>query len=581
MQIIEKRATNRNNSNCNNGTPLIEIKHSFGTQKISAYQIQEHNEKGLSFLVPKSEGYFRSNTPIQFNINNNGNSRNNLTGTVKYYQPHYDNRGENYFKIGVEIQDNYRNLPRKQHKLRTQRYIPKNGISPAISFTRGNNCYKYSLIDVSKYSAAFHCDTENMRDLNVNGPLNNVKISFGEKILYDGTCTISQAYEDAQKKNRVVIEPRHKLINIDLIEKHETERSIASETTELIEKNKTFKDINVDFIAGVADLRILLEEFKTYLETPKLKADLEKNSELLELIYKIFYPAVDGKIKHIDRLVAKLDLDSEKTAPYKEYYQKHLRSLFLAAPFINRIFSKPSGYPGDYEMINMVHRNALEGKTPLDKLLNKYASSIPIAKTVRKRTEFFTNEIKNLAQKNSTAKVLSIASGPALEFEMLLKKYPKLVDDVSITLLDQDINALRFSQENLYKTRIETQSKVKIDFIQKNIGTYLKELNRNKIRKNFDIVYASGLFDYFDCKTSKFVIKYLLKQTRPGGKIIIANLSKDGHDHRTILEFVGEWYLIYRSREDMVKLSEAIPKGIDFEIKEIEKGLCKFIEIQV
>ncbi len=580
MRIIEKRTYDRNN-NYAKGNSLIEINHSFGTQKRSAYQIQELDEKGLSFLIPKSEGYFIANTPIQFNINNNGSSKANLTGTVKYYHPHYDNRGENFFKIGVEIQDNYRNSPCKQHKLRTQRYISKNGNSPVISFSRGNNCCKYSLIDISKYSAAFHCDTENMRDLNVNGPLNNVKISLGEKILFNGTCTISQAYEDAQKKNRVVIEPRHKLINIDLIDMHEIETSIATEVAKIVESNKTFKGIDPDFKTGVADLRILLEEFKTYLETPKLKTDLEKNSELLEHIYKIFYPAVDGKIKHIDRLVAKLDLDSEKTAPYKEYYQKHLRSLFMPAPFIHRIFFKPSGYPGDYEMINMVHRNDLEGKNPLDKLLNKYASSIPIAQAVRKRTEFFTNEIKNIAQKNSSAKVLSIASGPALEFEMLLKKYPKLVDDVSITLLDQDINALRFSQENLYKTRIETQSKVNIDFIHKNIGNYLKELNRNKTRENFDIVYASGLFDYFDFRTSKFVIKYLLKQTRPGGKIIIANLSKDGHDHRTILEFVGEWYLTYRSKEDMVKLSEAIPKGIDFEIKEIENGLCKFIEIKV
>ena len=86
MQLIEKRATNRISDN--HGTPLIEIKHSFGTQKRSAYQIKEHNEKGLSFLVPKSEGYFMTNTPIQFNINNNGSSRHNLTGTVKYYQPH-------------------------------------------------------------------------------------------------------------------------------------------------------------------------------------------------------------------------------------------------------------------------------------------------------------------------------------------------------------------------------------------------------------------------------------------------------------------------------------------------------------
>jgi extracellular factor (EF) 3-hydroxypalmitic acid methyl ester biosynthesis protein len=337
----------------------------------------------------------------------------------------------------------------------------------------------------------------------------------------------------------------------------------------------------VDFIAGVADLRIFLKEFKEYLETPKTQKALSENPDVLEHIYTIFYPGIDEKMKYIDKVIPKLNLTPEETSLYQEYYQKHLHTLFLISPFIHRIYFKPSGYPGDYEMINMVHRNALEGETPLGKLLNKYATSIPIAQAVRKRTEFFTNEIKEVAQKNGNAKVLSIASGPALEFDMLLKKYPKLADNVSIKLLDQDIEALRFSQENLYKTRIETQSKIHIDFIHQNIGNYLKELNRSKIRENFDIVYASGLFDYFDFKTSKFVIKYLLKQTRPGGKIIIANLSLDGHYHKTFLEFVGEWYLIYRSREDMVKLSEAIPKGIDFKIKEIENGLCRFIEIQV
>ena len=53
MQLIEKRSNNRSNSNDSHDEALIEIKHSFGARKRSAYQIQEHNEKGLSFLVPK------------------------------------------------------------------------------------------------------------------------------------------------------------------------------------------------------------------------------------------------------------------------------------------------------------------------------------------------------------------------------------------------------------------------------------------------------------------------------------------------------------------------------------------------
>ena len=122
---------------------------------------------------------------------------------------------------------------------------------------------------------------------------------------------------------------------------------------------------------------------------------------------------------------------------------------------------------------------------------------------------------------------------------------------------------------------------MELNFVHQNIGNYLRHLARDKISENFDLIYASGLFDYFDHKTSKFVIKHLLKQTQPGGKIIIANLSEDGHDHKSYMEFGGEWYLTYRSQEDMVKLSEAIPELTEYSIKEIENGTCKFIEITV
>lgn len=580
MLISEKRTKDRN-SNTAHGEPLIEIHHSFGTHKRSVYQVQECDENGLSFLIPRSDGYFMTDTPIQFSINNNGSSRKNLTGTVRYYHPLYDTRGENYYKIGVEIQNTYREQPGKQHKLRTERYVPNSDKTVSIRFSLENQDFMYPLADISKYSAAFCCDMENVLKLKTCSQLNNVVISLGEKILYAGEVTVLQTYEDSRKNNRIVVEPRHKLINTGLIAVHETETAIMSETTAIVERNTAFKEIHRDFRSGVADLRIFMEEFKEYLESPKLKAALEANPAILEKIYEIFYPGIDERMVYIDKLIAELTLDLELTNLYRDYYQKQLHPLFLTSPFIHRIYFKPSGYPGDYEMINMVHRNALEGEDPLGKLLNKYASSIPIAQTVRKRTEFFANEIRKAAQKNRKAKVLSIASGPALEFDMLLRSDAQSTDDVSITLLDQDINALKFSQENLYKTRIETQSKIRIDFIHQNVGSYLKELNRKKVKENFDIVYASGLFDYFDFKTSKFVIKYLLKQTRPGGKIIIANLSTDGHDHKTFLEFVGEWYLIYRSQEDMVKLSEAIPEGTDFDIREIENGLCKFIEIHV
>ncbi len=579
MRIIEKRTYDRNN-NYAKGNPLIEINHSFGTQKRSAYQIQELDEKGLSFLVPKSEGYFMTNTPIQFNINNNG-SRNNLTGTVKYYRPHYDNRGENYFKIGVEIKNKNRELANKNQKLRTQRYIPKNGDTPVMSFTITNNHCTYPLIDISKYSAAFYCENDNLLSFKKTTLLKDVQIKMHNEKLFEGTAVISNAYQDKTGNIRVIVKPKKELINVGIIDKHESLNSIIDEAGDLIKKHALNNKIDSVFKAAVSDLRYFLEDFKNYLETPKIIKIDQEHPKFKERIFEHFYSEMDEKVVKIDSIVNNLNLSSYQYDAYKQYYRSNLLSYILASPFNHRVYFKPSGYAGDYEMIRMLHENNFEGETLFGKLVNKYSTSAPISRAVRKRTDYFVEKIKNETEKRGSLKVLSIASGPAIEFDLLQKKYPEISDSLAITLLDQEVEALKFSQEQLYENRIKTESNMDIDFIHQNIGNYLRHLSRNKIHENFDLIYASGLFDYFDLKTSKFVIKHLISQSKPNGKIIIANLSLDGHHHKTLMEFGNEWYLTYRSREDMIKLSEAVPKGTEFKINEIENGLCKFIEISV
>jgi extracellular factor (EF) 3-hydroxypalmitic acid methyl ester biosynthesis protein len=580
MQKIEKRTSDRNN-NYGKGNPLIEINHSFGTQKRSAYQIHEHDEKGLSFLIPKSDGYFTNNTPIQFNINNNGSSKKNLNGTVKYYHPHYDKRGENFYKIGVEIQNKNRELANKNQKLRTQRYIPQNGDTPVMSFTIANNHCTYPLIDISKYSAAFYCENNNLLPFKKTTLLKDVQIVLNNEKLFNGTAIVSNIYLDKKGQNRVIIEPQKELINVDLANKNEILNPVIDETGDIINRHNSYNNIDVNFKATVSELQFFLEDFKNYLETPKAAKVAKEYPEIKQKIFERFFSTVDEKVMKIDSIVKELNLSDEETLIYRNYYRGNLLRYLMSSPYNHRIYFKPSGYAGDFEMIRMAHRADFEGETLFSQFMNKYSTSIPICESVRKRTLYFVDKIKTGVEKKGSLKVLSIASGPAIEYDILLKKHPEISDKVTVTLLDQEIEALKYSQEQLYEDRIKSGSKMELNFVHQNVGNYLRHLTRDKISENFDLIYASGLFDYFDLKTSKFVIKHLLKQTQPGGKIIIANLSEDGHDHKSYMEFGGEWYLTYRSQEDMVKLSEAIPELTEYSIKEIENGMCKFIEITV
>ena len=62
-------------------------------------------------------------------------------------------------------------------------------------------------------------------------------------------------------------------------------------------------------------------------------------------------------------------------------------------------------------------------------------------------------------------KILSVASGPALEIKKLIKMYPEISNRINLTLLDQEIKALEYSQDHIYENKIKYQSSLKVNFI--------------------------------------------------------------------------------------------------------------------
>ena len=62
-----------------------------------------------------------------------------------------------------------------------------------------------------------------------------------------------------------------------------------------------------------------------------------------------------------------LHQDYIKQTPYFEYSHE--------APFYRQIITKPNGYAGDAEMMQIIYRNDFEGETPFGMFLHKNATS--------------------------------------------------------------------------------------------------------------------------------------------------------------------------------------------------------------
>jgi len=70
--------------------------------------------------------------------------------------------------------------------------------------------------------------------------------------------------------------------------------------------------------------------------------------------------------------------------------------------------------------------------------------------------------------------------------------------------------------------------------------------------KKFNLIYASGLFDYLTDGICKKVANKLLNSLEDKGVLIICNASISHVTHRAYYEFLGGWKMIYRKEQDML-----------------------------
>ncbi len=87
-----------------------------------------------------------------------------------------------------------------------------------------------------------------------------------------------------------------------------------------------------------------------------------------------------------------------------------------------------------------------------------------------------------------------------------------------------------------------------------------------------------GLFDYFVPRIAKAVLNKLYQLLVPGGELLIGNFHVTNPD-RYFLEYWGDWYLIYRTEEDLVNLFEQAPSS-NVSVIFDDQGIQMFLHIK-
>lgn len=383
-----------------------------------------------------------------------------------------------------------------------------------------------------------------------------------------------EAFADGQTKYacEVLGEP----VDIEKIKAIKTSNSI-------IEKHKNFissyQNLPEEFRRIVYEMKDWLETLKTHVNNIDYKMDLNKSDELnhfentiAHIVGEYIVNTFEGKYKYLEKSLKNCDKETLMTS--FEFFREKMKELLFEAPFHQRAFTKPLGYAGDYQMMNQIYAYEGLGQSLFAKCLHLYFISAPESRAVRNRAKYLQDQILKVAkEKKHTIKVLSVASGPIMEVQYLLRNNPEIAEKIQFYFLDQDLESLQHAQRVIKNLEREKNIDINCQFINKAIKHVIAGgLNH----KDFDLIYTAGLFDYFTDPVAQIAGLKLYESLAKKGELIIGNFSTSSPGKIT-MDIALDWHLIYRSNEDLEKLFAHI--GDKFFIEHEKEGINLFCHI--
>ncbi len=221
---------------------------------------------------------------------------------------------------------------------------------------------------------------------------------------------------------------------------------------------------------------------------------------------------------------------------------------------VHRARTKPRGYAGDYELLEWICENRV-GDHPFGRALDRFFQNQAAPHAVRARTDLFASAIVEALLHNAgnPVRLVHVGAGPAADVRRAAAMLPaELRLRLHATLLDLDPAALDFACERLTMLLPGDQIAVR----QVNVKRLKRE---SDAFSDADVLACPGLFDYLTDEEAAALLSLFWQRLRPGGRLLVGNFAPD-HPTRSYMEWVGNWYLIYRTKEDLRRL--AIQAGI-------------------
>ena len=230
-----------------------------------------------------------------------------------------------------------------------------------------------------------------------------------------------------------------------------------------------------------------------------------------------------------------------------------MHQTMLLDPFTARAFNKPNGYPGDAVMMDFVYllledSDHVASAGPIGSAIHSYTMSLECSQAVRERREHMAHQIDQLCARKSAAGILSVAAGhlreAALATSLSNRRFGRFI------ATDQDeasVAAIASDHGHLGITALTSGLK---QFLAGDASDPLGA---------FDLIYATGLYDYLPDKLAKRLTAGLFNRLEPGGSLVIPNFAP-GMKQAHYIEAFCDWWLVLRDGRQMLGLMADCPQ---------------------
>lgn len=215
---------------------------------------------------------------------------------------------------------------------------------------------------------------------------------------------------------------------------------------------------------------------------------------------------------------------------------------------------KPRGYAGDHELLRrIVDRELCEH--PLGRCFDRYFQAQAAPQAVRNRFELAAGWIVDAVHRTNAAncRIASVGSGPAIDISLACSQLlPEQRSRLHVTLLDVDGEALDSAAERLSRHLAADQ----MTLVQCNVFRLAQRPTLAEHLQGSEVILCTGLFDYLTHTAAAQMLSEFWNRLAPGGTAYVFNFAPH-NPTRAYMEWLGNWYLLYRSEAELKEIAHA------------------------